>query len=234
MKRSYWYVVSAVLFFLVFSPVSVYANLDTIGIEIEGTCPVYGDDRTPAREGAIGNSMRKAVERVVGMLVPEGVVAEHADILADTIYPRYKDYIHDYRILREDMADGLYRIRVRVTLSVMDIRRDLEEQGVLTGKWWPEDDTAAVIGIVVREIKRYDDFKTLRETLEKDIRGVDAVHLRRMGSGVAMMHVEMKGDASMLAGELQSKKFRGFSLYVAQITPDTIEINLVKEREIDR
>jgi len=229
LKKSLCYIVSAVLLLFVPYPLSVYASPDSIGIEAEGTCAVYGNDRAPARDGAIDDSMRKAVERVVLLLASEEIVSEHADVLKDAIYPKYQEYMRDYRILRESTENGLCRVRVRVTLSVMDIRRDLEELGILTDEWRPEYVASAVIGVVVRGIEKYGDFKVLRERLEKDIGGVDAVHLRRMGSGMAVMDVEMRGDAFMLANTLQLNEFRNFSLCVTEITRNTIEFNMTKE-----
>jgi len=228
LKNSCWYIVSAVLFFFVLYPLCVHASSDTIGIETEGTSVVYGDDRAPARDSAIANSMKKAVERVVGMLISEEVATENADTLNNTVYPKYKDYIRDYRILEEDVKDNLCRVRVRITLRVMDIKHDLEKLGVLISEWQPEYGTT-VIEVVVRGIEKYGDFNVLRERLETDIGGVDAVHLRRMGSGVAVMNVEVQGDASLLANNLQLKEFRNFSLYVTKITRDTIELNMAKE-----
>lgn len=220
----------AALFFFVFYPLCVYASREIVEVvETEGISAVYGNDRAPARDSAIGDSMRRAVEHVVGMLISEEVATKNADVLNDNIYPKYQDYIHDYRILKEEVKNDLYRIRVRATLSVMDIKRDLERLGVLTGEWRPEYSTTAVIGVVVQGIERYGDFKTLREALEKGIRGVDAVHLRKIGLGVAVMDVEMKGDASILANELQLKEFRNFSLYMTEITQDTIEFYMAKE-----
>lgn len=221
---------SAALFFFAFYPLCVYADRELVQVvETEGVCAVYGNDRAPAQDGAISDSMRRAVERVVGILISEEVAAENEDALNDDIYPQYKNYIRDYKILQEGIENGLCRIRIRATLSVMDIKRDLEKLGVLTGEWQPENGTTAVVRVVVRGIEKYGDFKTLRERLETDVRGVDAVHLRRMGSGVAMMDVEMQGDASILANELQLKKSGNFALYVTKITRDTIEFNMAKE-----
>jgi len=230
LKNSFCYIVFTVLFFFMFYPLCVYAGREIVEVvETEGTSAVYGNDSAPARDSAIGDSMRRAVERMVGMLISEETATNSADTLNDNIYPKYQDYIRDYRILQEGIENGLYRVRVRATLSVMDIRRDLEKLGVLTGEWQPGYGTTAVIGVVVRGIEKCGDFKTLRERLETDIKGVDAVHLRRMGSGVAVMDVEMQGDASILANELQLEQFRNFSLYVTQITRDTIELNMAKE-----
>jgi len=229
LKNSWRYIVSAALLVFALDPSYACAGPDTIGIETEGTCAVYGDDKTPARENAIGDSMKKAVERVVLLLTSEEVVAEHADALKAGVYPKYQGYIRDYRILEEGVEDGLYRIRMRATLSVTDVKRDLERLGVLTGEWQPESGNTAVVGVVIRGIGKYGDFKMLRDRLETDIRGVDAVHLRRIGPGVAVMDVEMQGDASTLANELRLKEFRDFSLYVTQVTRDTIELTMAKE-----
>lgn len=230
LKSPLCYIASATLLFFVLYPLSVCASQEPVRVvETEGTCVVYGNDRAPARDRAIDDSMRKAVERVVLFLTSEEAVSEHADVLNDAIYPKYQDYMRDYRILWENMENGLCRVRVRATLSVIDIRRDLKKLGVLADEWRPEYGASAVIGVVVRGIGTYGDFKVLRERLEKDVGGVDAVHLRRMGPGMAVMDVEMRGDAFMLANTLQLNEFRNFSLCVTEITRNTIEFNMIKE-----
>lgn len=229
MKNLWCYIVFALLFFHVLCPVCVHASPDTIGIETEGTCPLYGNDRAPARDSAIGDSMEKAVERVVGMLISQETAAENVEILNESIYPKYQNYIRDYRILHEGIDNGLYRVRVRATLSQSAIKHDLEILGILTEKWRSGDDAPTIVGVTVRGIERYRDYEALREALEKSIQGVETVHLKRMRSGVAVMDVEIRGDTSLLARELQFQKFRNFSLYVTQITRDTIEFNMAKE-----
>ena len=230
-KPCCWSILLASLFSLVFSPLYLYADRDIVEVvETEGTSAVYGGDRAPARESAIADSMQRAVKHVVGMLVSEDVAAAYAEVLDNNIYPKYKDYMRDYRILQEDMEGGVYRVRVRVTLSVMDLRRDLEKMDILTVEWRPEEEQAGVtVQVVVRGIEEYACLRVLRETLERDIRGVDAVRLRRMGSGVAVLDVEMQGDTSMLAKALELKEFGAFSLYVNRVTHDSIEFNMTKE-----
>ena len=217
------------MFFFVFYPLCAYSSPDTIGIETEGTCLVSGGDRAPARDNAIDDSMRKAVERIVCMFVSEDVAEENFDVINDNIYSKSQDYIRDYRILREGMENDLYSVRIRVTLSVMDIKDDLKMVGVLTDEWKPEEDAMTVIEVVVSGIEKYSYFRMLRETLETDIKGVDAVHLRRMGSGVAVMDVDMQGNAVGLANELTLREFRDFSLYITDINPGVIGLNMVKE-----
>ena len=152
MRNSFYYILPAILFFFVFYPLCAYSSPDTIGIETEGTCLVSGGDRAPARDNAIDDSMRKAVERIVCMFVSEDVAEENFDVINDNIYSKSQDYIRDYRILREGMENDLYSVRIRVTLSVMDIKDDLKMVGVLTDEWKPEEDAMTVIEVVVSGI----------------------------------------------------------------------------------
>ncbi|MEA3487390.1 MAG: hypothetical protein U9R20_07010 [Thermodesulfobacteriota bacterium] len=229
MKSSFYYILFAALFFFVFHPLCAFSSPDTIGIETEGTYVVSGGDRALARDHAINDSMRRAVQRVVDMLISADVAVENFDVIDDNIYSKSESYIQDYRILKEGMEDGLYRVRVRVSLSVGDIKNDLGMLGVLIDEWQPEECMTMVVVVMVSGIEEYGDFRTIRETLETDIKGVDAVRLRRMGSDVVVMDVDIQGDATGLASKLIVKDFKDFSLYVTNVTPDIIELNLVKE-----
>ncbi len=229
MKSSFYYILLATLFFFLFYPLCVYSSPDTIGIETEGTCLVSGGDRVPARNHAIDDSIRKAVRRVVYMLISEDIAIEKSDIIDDNIYSKSESYIQDYRILKEGMEDGLYKVRVRVSLPVGDIKNALEMLGVLTDKWQPEEYTTMVVVVMVSRIEKYSDFKTFKETLETDIKEVNAVRLRKVASGVAVMDVDIQGNATGLASKLTLKDFKGFSLYVTDVTPDIVELNMVKE-----
>ncbi|MBW2543887.1 MAG: hypothetical protein JRD43_00150 [Deltaproteobacteria bacterium] len=230
MRSSFYYALPAILLFFVFYPLCAYSSPDTIGIETEGTCLVSGGGRAPARDSAIDDSMRKAVERIVCMFISEDVVEENFDAINDNIYSKSQDYIQDYRILREGVENDLYNVRVRVSLSVGDIKDDLEMLGVLTDEWHPEEGaTAVIVKVVVSGIEKYSHFRMLRETLETDMKWVDTVHLRRMESGVAVMDVDMQGNAAGLANELALKEFKGFSLSITDINPGVIELNMVKE-----
>ncbi len=229
LRTSGVYIVFALLFFYLSYPSYVHAGHEIIGIETEGTCPLYGNDHSTARDRAIDDSMKRAVERVVGMLVSQELATGTLDLLVHSIYPKYQLYIQDYRILSEGIDDGLYHVRIRATLSQSAIKDDLEAVGILTERLPSEDEDPAIVSVTIRGIERCRDYHVLTETLVKNIRGVSAVHPRRMGSGVAVMDVEMRGGAALLAKDLQLQEFRRLILYVAQMSRDTIEFNIAKE-----
>ncbi|MBW2648499.1 MAG: hypothetical protein JRC53_01580, partial [Deltaproteobacteria bacterium] len=153
MRNSVYYTLPAILFFFVFYPLYAYSSPDTIGIETEGTCFVSGSDMAPARDSAIDDSMRKAVQRVVCTLISEDVAVENSDVIDDNIYSKSEGYIQDYRILKEGMENGLYRVRVRATLSVGDIKNDLGMLGVLADEWQPEEYATTVIVVMVSGVE---------------------------------------------------------------------------------
>jgi hypothetical protein len=228
--RNLWvYIACTMLFFYVSCPSYILASLDTIGVETEGTYPLYGNDQSAARDGAIDDAMKKAVERVVGMLVSQEPATETLDLLVHTIYPKHQQYVQDYRILSEGIDDGLYHVRIRATLSQSAIKNDLKAVGIFTEGLPSDDEEPSVVSVTIHGIERCRDYHVLKETLLKNIRGVNAVRPRRMGSGVAVMDVEMRGGAALLAKELQFQEFSGFMLYVAQMSRDTIEFNMAKE-----
>ena len=115
---------------------------------------------------------------------------------------------------------------MRATLSLVDMRRDLELLGILQDGWEGSSSAKRIVRVTVRGIEKCSDFKVLSGALGNDIRGVIAVSLRRLSAGMADLDVEMHGGAPLLAKELQMKAFRNFSLYVIQMTDDTLEINM--------
>ncbi|MEA2014509.1 MAG: hypothetical protein U9N38_04290 [Thermodesulfobacteriota bacterium] len=234
LKVSFCCIMFAIMFSFLLHPLGVYADRNVVEVvETEGACTVYGNDRMTARDNAIDDSMRKAVERVVCKYISENVAIENADVINDKIYSKPEGYIQDYSILKEDMADGLYRVRVRVSLSVGDIKNSLGMVGVLADEWQPEEYITMVVVVIISGIEKYGDFKMFRETLETDIKGVDAVRLRKMGSGVVVMDVDIRGNAAGLARELTLREFGDFSLDLINNDPDVIELNMVKEQMVD-
>ncbi len=229
LKKMFCNILSALFFLFLFYPLIVYGATGAVEVvETEGICSVYGTDTTPARGSAISLAMIKAVKRIVEGIASEAVVNENAGTLEKNLYPKYKDYIRDYRILEEGVQGGVFHVKIRATLSVHEIRRNLEMSGIITDVWHPQD-TSLVVEVVLNGIDEYRYFKAFMDMLGKNVQGVDSVSLIHMGSGVAVAEVEMQGNAYTLANELQFKKFEKFSLSVVAVTGDKIELNMVKE-----
>ncbi len=229
MRNSFYYIVFATVLFFLVHPLCAFSSTDTLRIQTEGTSVVSGVDRALVRDRAIQDSMRKAVRQAVDMLIPKDVAVENSAVIEKDIYSKAEAYIQDYRILEEGIEDNLYRVTVRITLSVGDINFDLETLGVLTHEWQTETSTTSTVTVIVIGIEEYSDFNVLREALETGINEVNTVNLRKIGSDEVVIDVDIQGNASDLAGALIVKDFEKFLLYVTEVTPDRIELTMVKE-----
>jgi len=127
----------AVLLFCVLSyPVEVFPQqeINTRIIEAEGAGVVINNDMALARDNAINDSLRKAVEQAVGTIISSETVVENFVVINDSIYSKSQGYIQNYRILKENVSDNLYRVKIRATVSLGSIKNDLQALGFLMAR----------------------------------------------------------------------------------------------------
>src|SRR5690242_18940772 len=74
--------------------------------EALGQAPVVGGDRVRARERALDEALRQAVEQAASTLLdPDALVARASDLRL-RIYPRARTYVGSYRVLEEGEQAG--------------------------------------------------------------------------------------------------------------------------------
>ncbi len=98
---------------------------------VEGVASYEEERKDVARDRAIKDALRKAVEQGVGTFISSETVVENYEVLKDRIYSRADGYVSEYRVLREKVEDGLYRVLVRAKVKLGDIKRDLQAIGIL-------------------------------------------------------------------------------------------------------
>jgi len=90
-----------------------------------------------ARDGAISDALRKAVEQAVGTFINSETKVENFQLLSDRIYSRSTGYVSSYRIVTEElvMAEGIdgarYRVVVRAKVKTDNLENDLVAIGIL-------------------------------------------------------------------------------------------------------
>jgi len=94
--------------------------------------------------------------------------------------------------------------------------------------WQREVSSVKVISVTIRDIMNYSDYVTLRDILKNETRGVKKVFQKRMKSGIAIMDVEIEGNALFLANELSAVNFDTFSLGIVCTDEDSLEVNIIK------
>lgn len=93
-------------------------TVDGVGAIIEGHIP-------NARDRAIDDALRKAVEQASGVVVSSESVQENFQLVEDKILSRAKGYVKKYEILREKQEDDTYRVTIQAQVAMEILAKDL-------------------------------------------------------------------------------------------------------------
>jgi len=97
----------------------------------EGAAAITGTAADIARDNAIDDALRKAVEQGVGAYVDAETEVSNYQLISDRIYSRTHGYVSSYRVIDETQAGGLYRVVVRAVVRTEAIEDDLAAIGIL-------------------------------------------------------------------------------------------------------
>ncbi|MBN2536942.1 hypothetical protein JXB37_01555 [candidate division WOR-3 bacterium] len=84
-----------------------------------------------ARDAALDDALRKAVEQGVGAYIDAESRVENFQLLSDRIYSQTRGYVSSYRVITEGPEGGLYRAVIRARVKSADIENDLAAIGIL-------------------------------------------------------------------------------------------------------
>jgi len=103
-------------------------------VKAEGMGAIINNNKTMARDNAIEDALRKAVEQAVGTLVSSETMVENFQILSDRIYTKTEGYIQNYRIISEVPMDNIYKVIIEATVTSGNLKEDLAAVGVLMAR----------------------------------------------------------------------------------------------------
>jgi hypothetical protein len=111
---------------------------------VSGQAPVVGGNAVGARERALDDAIRQAVELTIADIVDPAARAAQAKTIK-TLLARARSYVPRYRTLEEGETNGLYAVRLEAEVDELALRRKLEPAGpVATGAG-----RAAPLGVAV-------------------------------------------------------------------------------------
>jgi len=93
--------------------------------EALGQAPVVGGDRVRAKERALEDGLRQAVEQAASALLGPTDLAARASELKLRVYPRARTYVTTWRVLEEGEQAGLFQLRLSAQVSTTKLGRDL-------------------------------------------------------------------------------------------------------------
>lgn len=230
-KKGFLTLLVSIFLFTLSSPVqaSLGQGIRIEEIETEGADVIVNEDIVLARNNAIKDSLRKAVEIAVGEFLSSDVVARSFEIINNGIYAEAQHYIQNYRIIEEKADENLYKVRIKAAVSTGSVKSDLKALGLLTMEELQKEMTATVmVSMTVTGIGSYADYVMLRGALEDAIKGVGNLYQRRLESGMAKLAIEIDGGVEILAGRISKKDFKYFSLDIIDSTENSIDVNMVK------
>ena len=102
----------------------VFAGEETT-VKAIGQAAIYGEDVVNARDKAIDDALRKAVEQAVGTLVSSETVTENFQLISDKIISAAKGYIRNYKVTAEGKEAGVYSVTVEASVAKGNLSEDL-------------------------------------------------------------------------------------------------------------
>ncbi len=105
---------------------------DTQTVSSDGIAAIVDGNTAIARDNAIGDALRKAVEQAVGTMVSSETVVQNFQLLSDKIYSQSQGYIQSYKVLSEGAAEAtIYKVTVQAVVSIGGLQNDLAALGLL-------------------------------------------------------------------------------------------------------
>lgn len=91
-----------------------------------GVAAIYSGDKVAARDKAIDDAKRKAVEQAVGTMVSSSTVTENFQLISDKIYSKSTGYIKNYKVVSEKVEEGTVMVKIKATVGTGDLKNDLD------------------------------------------------------------------------------------------------------------
>lgn len=100
-------------------------------VTAEGVASVTQGRADVARDVALEDALRRAVEQVIGTMVESETLVQNFQLVSDKIYTQTKGYVTNYQIVSERQDGGMYRVTVKASVDAGHLQTDLQALGLL-------------------------------------------------------------------------------------------------------
>lgn len=201
-KHKNWYFAS-VLFIVIVCSVSFGEEKEVVS---EGVGDMGSVSKAVARDSAIEDALRRAVEQVVGTLITSESMVSNYILLYDRVYSKSSGYVKSYKILSEKKTEDLYVVRINAKVGLDSISGDLQAIGLLMQR----KHKPRVMIIVVETIEDNDlqvlenlsvtENSMIRTFQQKGFKVIDADTVKKVAKRDQLLHA-LQGD-NMLAAKI--------------------------------
>ena len=95
-------------------------------VTAEGVAAILAGDMGLARDKAIKDAQRNAVEIAVGVLIDSETLSHNYTVITDEIYSRSTGYVQDYQILEEKKEEEWLRVALQARVRMGRLQEDLD------------------------------------------------------------------------------------------------------------
>jgi hypothetical protein len=113
---------------------SAARSQETKTVTAEGVAGIQGGAKDIARDAALEDAQKRAVEQAIGILIDSQTQVENYQLISDKILSQTKGYITRYNIAGETVEDTLLRVRINAEVSLGKLTDDLSGIGILLGQ----------------------------------------------------------------------------------------------------
>jgi hypothetical protein len=110
------------------------ADADVVTQEAQGQAAVLAGDKPAARDKAIEDALRHAVEMAVGTQVQSTTEVQDFQTKMDQVLTRSSGYVKQYQLVKEGMDGDVVQVTVRAQISLAALDKDLEAFGLLLAR----------------------------------------------------------------------------------------------------
>src|SRR5689334_6648075 len=90
-----------------------------------GQAAVVDNDKVRARDKALEDAQRKAVEQAVGAMISSETVTANYELVSDKILSKASGYVKNVKILSEGIEDGVYNIKIECDVASGNLQNDV-------------------------------------------------------------------------------------------------------------
>ncbi len=199
-------------------------------ITTDGTASVLNNDKAQARDVAIQDALRNAVEQVTGAVITSSTLVENAMTVQDDIYSKAKGYVKSYSIVSEGEADGglSYNVKIKAVVRAGAIKEDvadiirgagnprmmvlITERNIGQTEWSGLDVSLGVAENTIIENMRQKGFEFVdQETAERSARRDKALAAMEGDAQAAALIGERAGAEVIITGKAFVKEAPGVS-----------------------
>lgn len=96
-------------------------------VEVEGVAAIVNNDIAMARDKALDDAKRKAVEQVAGSRVSSESITQNFQLVEDRIYAHASGFVKSYQIASELKDHDTYRVKIKATVDAGAVVENLDQ-----------------------------------------------------------------------------------------------------------